>query len=195
MGDFRRDNRGGGRSFGRSNFSGGKSFDRRPEMHKAICSNCGKECELPFKPTGDRPVYCRDCFATHGGGDERRNDRRDERSEGRDDRPPFRRFEDRPTHTSPPAVAYEKKFDDINFKLDQILKLLNPNQKEPQQFKEPKVEKAQEVKKAPVPNDVKSPEKQNAKQNVEENLGVVIKKRVKKTPVPPIESLSEDALE
>jgi len=32
------------------------------EMHKATCSECGKECEVPFKPAEDRPVYCRDCY-------------------------------------------------------------------------------------------------------------------------------------
>lgn len=32
------------------------------EMHKAVCAECGKECEVPFKPSGDRPVYCRDCY-------------------------------------------------------------------------------------------------------------------------------------
>ena len=32
------------------------------EMHKAICSDCKKECEVPFKPSGDRPVYCKDCY-------------------------------------------------------------------------------------------------------------------------------------
>jgi CxxC-x17-CxxC domain-containing protein len=38
--------------------------DFRPrEMHKAVCFECGKECEVPFKPTEGRPVYCRDCFA------------------------------------------------------------------------------------------------------------------------------------
>jgi CxxC-x17-CxxC domain-containing protein len=30
---------------------------------KAICANCHKECEVPFKPSGDRPVYCKDCFS------------------------------------------------------------------------------------------------------------------------------------
>ena len=47
-----------------------KSFDRRaPErqgfdkkMFSAVCDSCGNRCELPFKPTGDKPVYCRDCF-------------------------------------------------------------------------------------------------------------------------------------
>lgn len=32
------------------------------EMHKAKCSECGKECEVPFKPTEGRAVYCKDCF-------------------------------------------------------------------------------------------------------------------------------------
>ena len=32
-------------------------------MHRAMCADCKKECELPFKPSGDRPVYCQDCFS------------------------------------------------------------------------------------------------------------------------------------
>ena len=32
-------------------------------LHKTICADCRKECEVPFKPTGDRPVYCKDCFS------------------------------------------------------------------------------------------------------------------------------------
>ncbi|HLC67074.1 MAG TPA: CxxC-x17-CxxC domain-containing protein [Candidatus Nanoarchaeia archaeon] len=32
------------------------------EMHKATCSECGNECEVPFKPTEGRAVFCRDCY-------------------------------------------------------------------------------------------------------------------------------------
>ncbi|MGD8545799.1 MAG: DNA-directed RNA polymerase [Candidatus Bathyarchaeota archaeon] len=32
------------------------------EMHKAVCADCGQECEVPFKPDPDRPVYCRECW-------------------------------------------------------------------------------------------------------------------------------------
>ena len=32
---------------------------------KAICADCNRECEIPFKPSGDRPVYCRECFPKH----------------------------------------------------------------------------------------------------------------------------------
>ncbi len=47
--------------------SGGRGFGRdrnesRPEMHKAICADCGSPCEVPFKPSGDRPVLCSNCF-------------------------------------------------------------------------------------------------------------------------------------
>jgi len=34
-------------------------------MYKVTCSECGKETEVPFKPDGERPVYCRDCFQKH----------------------------------------------------------------------------------------------------------------------------------
>lgn len=45
---------------------GFKSFDSGPrEMHKAVCSECGQECEVPFKPTEGKPVYCRSCYAKH----------------------------------------------------------------------------------------------------------------------------------
>ena len=32
------------------------------EMHPAVCASCGKDCEVPFQPKGDRPVYCNECF-------------------------------------------------------------------------------------------------------------------------------------
>ncbi len=37
-------------------------YNRR-EMFKATCSQCGGLAEVPFQPRGDKPVYCRDCFA------------------------------------------------------------------------------------------------------------------------------------
>jgi len=41
---------------------GPRDFGPR-EMHKATCSECGAECEVPFKPTEGKPVYCRDCYS------------------------------------------------------------------------------------------------------------------------------------
>ncbi|MFH0712069.1 MAG: CxxC-x17-CxxC domain-containing protein [archaeon] len=54
-------------SFGRGNFKGRSNFGRSNfggprEMHKAICAKCKKECEVPFKPTEGRDVFCKDCF-------------------------------------------------------------------------------------------------------------------------------------
>jgi CxxC-x17-CxxC domain-containing protein len=41
-----------------------KSQRRGPrQMFPVTCAGCGVETEVPFKPTGDRPVYCSDCFA------------------------------------------------------------------------------------------------------------------------------------
>ena len=48
------------------NRRGGFGGNQGPrEMHKAVCADCGNECEVPFKPSEDRPVYCRDCFQKH----------------------------------------------------------------------------------------------------------------------------------
>jgi len=45
----------------------GGSFRERI-MHKAVCADCKKECEVPFQPKGDRPVYCKDCFSKRRSG-------------------------------------------------------------------------------------------------------------------------------
>src|SRR5690349_14090434 len=49
-------------------YGGGYGGERAPrQMTQVICSSCGKETEVPFVPSGDRPVYCSDCFAQQGG--------------------------------------------------------------------------------------------------------------------------------
>ncbi len=48
--------------------SGGGFGGGQREMFKVTCSDCKKECEVPFKPSGDRPVYCKDCFSKRKGG-------------------------------------------------------------------------------------------------------------------------------
>ena len=43
---------------------GGGGYDRGSrEMHKAVCAECKKECEVPFKPSGDRPIFCKECYS------------------------------------------------------------------------------------------------------------------------------------
>src|SRR3989344_4778340 len=59
----------GGRPGGRPSF-GGDRDDRPREMFDATCSSCGNACQVPFRPTGEKPVFCRDCFAKQGGGRE-----------------------------------------------------------------------------------------------------------------------------
>ena len=44
-------------------YGGGSSYDRGPrQMFAATCSRCGRETEVPFRPTNGKPVYCSDCF-------------------------------------------------------------------------------------------------------------------------------------
>ena len=65
-GGFDRDRDGRGGSFR----DGGRGFNRGSDgpkqMHHATCSECGQDCEVPFRPTGDRPVFCSNCFKSKG---------------------------------------------------------------------------------------------------------------------------------
>lgn len=45
---------------------GGSGYSSRGprEMFDAVCASCGRETQVPFRPTSGKPVYCSDCFAT-----------------------------------------------------------------------------------------------------------------------------------
>ena len=78
MGDFKQDRgarsggsreggfsrRDGGRpSFPKKSWGGSGGRDRGPvTMYQAVCDQCGKPCEVPFRPTHGKPVYCDICF-------------------------------------------------------------------------------------------------------------------------------------
>jgi CxxC-x17-CxxC domain-containing protein len=52
---------------GRHGSSGGRSMrSSEREMFSAVCAGCGREAQVPFRPTQDRPVYCKDCFSRRG---------------------------------------------------------------------------------------------------------------------------------
>jgi len=147
MGNFRSDSRGGfgGRNRGSGGYggrsSGGRSFggrdrdsggfggrDRRPlEMHEVICAKCGKETEVPFKPTGDKPVYCRDCFDKNGG-DRDRGSRRSFDSGGAG------------------AGMSAEQFSQINAKLDKIIAFLETIEVEDEEELEDETDEVEETK-------------------------------------------------
>jgi CxxC-x17-CxxC domain-containing protein len=136
--------RGGRSSFGgnRGGFGGGRD-DRGPrEMFKTTCSNCGKDCEVPFRPTNGKPVYCSDCFEkmSHSAPyNEASRDRGNDRSEFRPQ----------------PVVSNNSQLEALNAKLDKIISLLEPKTVEAvmpdlvvEEVKTPKVKKV--VKKASI---------------------------------------------
>lgn len=127
-GGFRGGNSGGGRpSFQKKSFGGGGFRDREVVMHKAVCSECGKNCEVPFRPTGDKPVYCSDCFSNKredGGERAPRRDfeSREPRREYSSDRPSSASSFSKPT--SAPSFAQDdtkKQLRDISMKLDRLI--------------------------------------------------------------------------
>ena len=51
---------------GYEGYQGAHQSERREEtLHKATCAECQKTCEVPFRPNGKKPVYCKDCFGAH----------------------------------------------------------------------------------------------------------------------------------
>src|SRR3989344_9653297 len=115
MRDFNRGRGGGSRGGGGRGGPGGGRFgggDFRREMHPAVCSNCGKDCEVPFKPSGEKPVFCNDCFRKDSGDTQPRGGGRF----NRDDR-------------APQGPNYQAQFYALNQKLDSIISLLSETKK------------------------------------------------------------------
>ena len=54
----------GGAPGGAAGAAGPRGGGGAREMFQTTCSQCGQTAEVPFQPRGDKPVYCRDCFAT-----------------------------------------------------------------------------------------------------------------------------------
>ena len=125
---------------------------QKSSMHKAVCDKCGKDCEVPFKPTGDKPVFCSDCFKNRPNTDSRRGGGRDFRRGGSGDKKmykavcdkcgedcevPFRPTGGKPIYcsdcfgksggSSKSSGQVEKQLEVLNNKLDKILELLAPS--------------------------------------------------------------------
>lgn len=120
-----RDNRGGrpgggradrhsnGQNFGNRSFSGGGDFTSR-QRFQAVCDACGNSCEVPFRPSGNKPVYCDNCFAKNKSRDTRRGDQSPDAGRGSG----AVRYADSGQH--------KEDFKAINAKLDKILEILKP---------------------------------------------------------------------
>lgn len=140
MGNFQGGNRGGFRgndrggkpdfkkSFNKGGFGGGRGGnDRgpRPDMHKAVCSDCGNNCEVPFRPSSDKPIYCNDCFGSKREGVDRK-------VRGNfNDRGPKNNF-DRPQRAEiarpAPGVnndAVIKQLSELNTKIDRLISAID----------------------------------------------------------------------
>ncbi len=151
MNNFKKEGfRKGGSSFGgKPKFGGTKKFggpgrghdrghDRseRPagdkELFKTTCTACHKSCEVPFRPSSNKPVYCRECFAKtneendsrFGGGNEGRggDSRRDARPQ-RTERPSYQ-SDARPARDTS-SEDMKRQFMKLEAKIDSILEILS----------------------------------------------------------------------
>lgn len=129
MGDFRKPRFGGGnRDGGRGGFGGGSrpSFGERKELFQATCSQCHKECEVPFRPNGKKPVFCKDCFVRPEGDAPRSFERRDAapRFDRRDDREPRPAFVAPKATPDPRIDALKRDVESLTLKVDTVIELL-----------------------------------------------------------------------
>jgi CxxC-x17-CxxC domain-containing protein len=119
-------------TYKRNDRSGGfvsrdRNSNRPLEMHQAICADCGKTCEVPFRPNGRKPVYCKDCFAKNGGQTEPREFSKKSYPSDRSDR------QERPSYNSPKPQAdtsdkhfydLKKQLEMMNSKFDRLVSLV-----------------------------------------------------------------------
>jgi CxxC-x17-CxxC domain-containing protein len=131
----------GGSSFGgnRGGFNRGRE-DR--QMFDAVCDKCGKDCQVPFQPTGEKPVYCSNCFEKTSG-----RDGGNERSFGggnRDFGGSNRRFEQRDTKDYQRDNA-RSEIESLNKKMDKIIELLTAQNTAPVVITAKKVKKAKKI--------------------------------------------------
>lgn len=100
---------------GQSSGWGGRS-DGPKQMFPAVCGKCGDSCQVPFRPTGDRPVFCSNCFKAQGGGNDRPRFASKSFGGGRD----------RDMGARASAPDYSAQFASLNAKMDRILSILAP---------------------------------------------------------------------
>lgn len=104
---------------------GGKKFgdSARQSMHRATCSKCNSQCEVPFRPNGKKPIYCNDCFRKEDGGAQtsRFGAKKFERS-GSFEKPEFRSL---PQTDNNDEVVKQLKA--LNVKMDLLLQALADN--------------------------------------------------------------------
>ncbi len=122
MNNFKSDDRSRDRRDSPRRGSGNRDSGRLT-LHDAVCDECGRDCQVPFKPSNDKPIYCSDCFEKKGGRDGGRSGQRDSRDHN------FKnREQSRPTQNNTNDRGIQKLAENIgvlNTKLDAIISLLS----------------------------------------------------------------------
>jgi CxxC-x17-CxxC domain-containing protein len=153
MKDFKKRQGFGNRDGGRPQFGGGfrggqkRGGDRETEMFQAICASCGKSCEVPFRPNGKKPVYCKECFAGGEQSSRGNNFNTDRDSSRRNTYKPEFKNERRPADNIGTSELM-RELEMVNSKLEKLISILSDrNQKD--SVKEEISEKTTKAKTAP----------------------------------------------
>jgi CxxC-x17-CxxC domain-containing protein len=130
MNDFKKS--GGFRSGGKNQNFMRRDSDRRDfnkQMYPATCDQCHKQCEVPFRPTGEKPVYCRDCFSS-----KRESLSHSFSQKGPSSSSNFSRRDSAPASSSSSDRRIDdlkRQLDGMNSKLDVLIKLIQKDNSTP----------------------------------------------------------------
>ena len=159
-------NKGGDSNRGKGRREGSFSSDNRkekPRMHQVVCSKCGVQCQVPFKPTGEKPLYCSKCFESHteGGDKRKRFDSRKNISQAEKCVCCEKTRKEQSKHYE----AFDKQMQEVIERLDKIVYFLSENKRE------------KDLKKA-----VQTAKEEVQKKTIKKSTGKVEKKLTEKKP-------------
>jgi len=114
-------------------------------MFDAVCAECGQHCQVPFRPRGDKDVFCSDCFGK--------------------DKGESRSFN---SSSSSKGANYDKQFELLNSKLNTLIGLMTSKVEGSAKPVEAKKEVVKEIKKVEEKKpEVKKVEVKKAEKKIE----------------------------
>ncbi|PJA47461.1 hypothetical protein CO172_01390 [Candidatus Uhrbacteria bacterium CG_4_9_14_3_um_filter_36_7] len=107
----------------REGFNHGGGDRPRPRLFQAVCDQCESPCQVPFRPSGQKPVLCSNCF-----------EKQDNRHSGGSNFEQSRHFKNTSHEYSSPSKNQDemiKQLKTLNTKMDQLLEIMgNQSEKE-----------------------------------------------------------------
>jgi CxxC-x17-CxxC domain-containing protein len=145
-------------------YGGGKKHENRSvgqaaELFSATCSDCGKSCEVPFRPSSEKPVYCSNCFGMKKSANESRGtNHKTEKVSYQNNRPDVQQASGGRNSSSKDTTRgvgndvitdLKRQITGLEIKLNRILDLINPPEPSRKASVQPEEKTVVKVEKSP----------------------------------------------